>query len=70
MAPPCRFPLTIGQLYDAWIQHGEGPCTPCMGGMIAAVNAQLGGSPRTGVDEKVWLDAFLAHRWGRGHGGQ
>ena len=65
---PPRFPLSIGQLYDAWIQHGEGNGFADAGGMMEAVRKQLGGTPKTGVDEKLWLDAFLTRRWGEGLG--
>lgn len=53
-----RFPLTIAQMYDAWIQHGQSGVWD----MVAAVNDQLGGNPASGVDEKQWLDAFLTRR--------
>lgn len=53
-----RYVLTEGELYDAYINHGEDAVTA----MIQQVNQAVGGSPNTGVDEKKWLEKFLQVR--------
>ena len=45
---------------DTNIQHGGSGIRR----IINAVNAQMRGSPRTGVDEKRWLSAFFTYRRG------
>lgn len=58
-----RFALTKGQLYDAMINHGEGRNDPfSIDYIIDAANLAAGGTPLTGVDEVVWLQAFLVAR--------
>lgn len=51
--------LAIAALYDASIQHGDGDDPDGVPAMIARTNARAGGSPATGVDERIWLAAFL-----------
>ncbi len=53
-----HLPITRGQLYDAYINHGEGGAAQ----IIAAANRRAGGTPRDGIDEKRWLAAFLEAR--------
>jgi len=50
--------ITRGQLYDAYINHGEDGALKLAG--TATKNA--GGSPKDGTDEKQWLAAFLEAR--------
>jgi chitosanase len=62
-----EFALSRGQLYDAYLMHGENAPGDAFypksaNGMAAYVNKQLGGSPTNGVDEKKWMRAYLAHR--------
>lgn len=47
--------ITKGQLYDAFINHGEDGARDIMNRATEAV----GGSPASGVDEEVWLNEFL-----------
>lgn len=49
-------------LYDTIIQHGGGAGTDSLSGIIRATIHAIGGTPKTGVREKVWLQAFLEER--------
>ncbi|MDD5351541.1 MAG: chitosanase [Chthoniobacteraceae bacterium] len=51
-------PLTLGQLYDAYVNHGEDGIRS----LIGKANRRCGGMPRDGVSESRWLDAFLRAR--------
>jgi chitosanase len=53
-----RFPITQGQLYDAYVNHGESGIRK----LIARTNRRCRGTPRSGVREKKWLAAFLQTR--------
>jgi chitosanase len=53
-----RYPLTQGQIYDAYVNHGEDGINR----LLAKAKRRAGGTPATGVSEKKWLDAFLAVR--------
>jgi chitosanase len=53
-----KLPLTRGELYDATINHGE----DAVRDMIREVNHTVGGTPKSGSDEKKWLAAFLSAR--------
>jgi chitosanase len=53
-----RFPLTRGQLYDAYVNHGESGIVK----LIRRTNARMKGSPGERVPERKWLKAFLAVR--------
>lgn len=55
-------PLARGQLYDAIIQHGDGADPDGLPALLAAATKKAGGTPKSGVDEKAWLAAFLAVR--------
>lgn len=53
-----RHVITLGQLYDASINHGaEGAVK-----LAKQATQAAGGTPKSGVDETKWLDAFLAAR--------
>lgn len=53
-----RYPLTHGQLYDAYVNHGEDGIRK----LLTKANRRAGGTPASGVSEKKWLDAFLKVR--------
>ena len=55
-------PLTRAVLYDTIIQHGDGSDPDGLGALLTATRARVHGTPKTGVDERVWLDAFLTIR--------
>lgn len=50
--------LTRGQLYDAYVNHGESGIVK----LVARANRRAGGAPKDGVAERKWLDAFLRVR--------
>ncbi len=56
------WPLTLLNLYDAVIQHGDGEDPDGLPAMIARTNDAVGGSPMTGIDEGAWLQEFMAVR--------
>lgn len=54
-------------MYDSWIQHGASDpgskiFNRSANGLAALTNAELGGSPLSGVDEVRWLATYLAKR--------
>ncbi len=53
-----RYPLTQGELYDAYVNHGEDGIRP----LVARANQRAGGPPAQGVSEAKWLAAFLRVR--------
>jgi chitosanase len=56
-------PITLGQLYDALINHGEGADDDfSVDGIFASAASAASGTPASGVDEQAWLRAFLAER--------
>jgi chitosanase len=54
--------LSIGQLYDTCIQHGDGGDPDSLGAIITQTKTNMGGSPATGIDEKAWMVQFIANR--------
>ena len=54
--------LARAVLYDTIIQHGGGEDPDGLPAVIAKTQQVAGGSPQSGVDEKVWLSAFLKVR--------
>jgi chitosanase len=52
-------PLAIAAVYDAIIQHGDGDDPDGLPALLTRTAARVGGTPFTGVNEHVWLDAFL-----------
>jgi chitosanase len=50
-----RLPITRGELYDATINHGEDGAAE----LARRATRALGGSPRSGMDERAWLAKFL-----------
>lgn len=55
-------PLTLLNLYDAAIQHGDGEDPDGLPAMIQATVDKVGGAPKDGIDEKLWLRAFMDTR--------
>lgn len=51
--------LTLGQLYDANINHGESGILK----LIRKTNRKAGGTPKQGVNEVKWLRTFLEVRF-------
>ena len=47
--------IALSQIFDASIQHG----TEGMADIAAQANSALGGSPKDGIDELLWLTRFL-----------
>ncbi len=54
--------LARAQVYDATIQHGDGDDPDGVRALLARTKAAAGGTPATGVDEKVWLERFFQVR--------
>ncbi|MBF0543575.1 MAG: chitosanase [Candidatus Riflebacteria bacterium] len=57
-----QLPLTKVALYEASIQHGMGQDEDSLGAIVKRATARSGGTPSTGVDEKVWLKNFFEER--------
>jgi len=58
-----KLPLSRAELYDAIIQHGnEKNDLDSIDSLIARATEKSGGTPRSHIDEKVWLNNFLAIR--------
>jgi chitosanase len=55
-------PLTLLNLYDAVIQHGDGEDPDGLSAIIDRTATESGGSPKTGIDEKIWLRTFISVR--------
>jgi len=53
------FPLSLLNLYDACIQHGNGDDPDGLPAIIRRATAQVGGTPADGIDEYDWLQAFM-----------
>jgi len=53
------FPLSLLNLYDTCIQHGDGDDPDGLPAIISRATAQVGGSPADDIDERVWLRAFM-----------
>lgn len=49
-------------LYDTIIQHGGGDDADSLSALVSRTTDQLGGMPKTGVPEIIWLSAFLDMR--------
>ena len=57
-----QWPLSKAAVYEAGIQHGYGDNLDTVNQIAERASAQVGGSPAKGIDEKVWLKAFLEQR--------
>jgi chitosanase len=54
--------LARAALYDTIIQHGDGDDPDGLPALLQRTQDEVGGTPKTGVDEKTWLRAFLKIR--------
>ena len=54
-----KLPLTLLNLYDAIIQHGEGADLDGLPNIINQTTLRVGGTIKDGIDEKVWLNEFM-----------
>ena len=52
-------PLTLLNLYDSAIQHGDGNDPDGLPAMINRTTSKVGGTPKNGIDEKIWLQEFM-----------
>ena len=53
------FPLTLLNLFDAVIQHGNGLDPDGLPAMIERTTFNVGGTPKDGIDEGLWLQEFM-----------
>ena len=53
------FPLSLLNLYDACIQHGDGDDPDGLPAIISRATTQAGGAPADDIDEHEWLRAFM-----------
>jgi len=53
------YPLTLLNLYDAIIQHGDGDDLDGLPALIERTILNVGGTPKEGIDESVWLEEFM-----------
>ncbi|MDX2470059.1 MAG: chitosanase [SAR324 cluster bacterium] len=56
------YPFTLLNLYDASIQHGDGSDLDSLSAMIETTTENLGGTPKSGIDEATWVREFLRVR--------
>ena len=54
--------LARAVLYDTIIQHGDGDDPDGLPALLKRTEDKVGGTPKTGIDEKTWLNSFLAIR--------
>ena len=57
-----KLPLSKAVLYDTIIQHGNGDDPDSINAIVSNTNKKSGGTPKTNVDEKIWLKNFLDER--------
>lgn len=53
------FPLSLLNLYDACIQHGDGDDPDGLPAIISRATAEAGGAPADDIDEHEWLETFM-----------
>lgn len=53
-----KYPLTLLNLYDAIIQHGDGDDPDGITALIVRTTDKCGGTPSDGIDEYRWLETF------------
>jgi chitosanase len=53
------FPLSLLNLYDTCVQHGDGDDPDGLPAIIDRATAQVDGTPADDVDENDWLQAFM-----------
>jgi chitosanase len=56
--------LARAVLYDSIIQHGDGDDPDGLPALLKRTGQAAGGTPKSGIDEKKWLEAFLKIRRG------
>jgi chitosanase len=54
--------LARAVLYDTIIQHGDGDDLDGLPALLDRTRISAGGTPKTGVDEKIWLKEFIKIR--------
>ena len=54
-----HLPLSLAAIYDASIQHGDGPDPDGVPAMLRRAAKRAGGTPASGVGEKRFVRAFL-----------
>jgi chitosanase len=54
--------LARAVLYDTIIQHGDGNDADGLPALLQRTQTQVHGTPKTGIDEKTWLQAFIKIR--------
>ena len=54
-----RYPLSLLNIYDAIIQHGEGDDPDGLPAIIHKTNTKCGGYPLQGIHEYIWLETFI-----------
>lgn len=52
-------PITLLNLYDAAIQHGDGYDADSLSAMIKRATSKVGGTPNKGGDERLWVRTFM-----------
>jgi len=57
-----RFPISYAAIYEAGIQHGYGDNYDSITKIIERATKKLGGTPKDGIKELTWLNAFLTER--------
>jgi chitosanase len=57
-----QMPLTLAVLYDSVFMHGDGDDPDGVPALMTTATKNAGGTPKTGIDEHVWLAAFIAAR--------
>ncbi|MFA6503646.1 MAG: chitosanase, partial [Patescibacteria group bacterium] len=57
-----HYALSRAVIFDTIIQHGGGNGPDSLSAIVVRTNQTAGGSPKSGIDEKIWLKIFLATR--------
>ena len=54
-----KYPLSLLNLYDACIQHGDGEDPDGLKAMISQTSKAVNGTPSGGIQEEIWLSKFM-----------
>jgi chitosanase len=54
-----KYPLSLLNLYDACIQHGDGEDPDGLKAMITKTSKAVNGTPSSGIKEEIWLSKFM-----------
>lgn len=54
-----KYPLSLLNLYDACIQHGDGDDPDGLKAMITQTSKAVNGTPAGGIQEHIWLAKFM-----------